>query len=82
MTTIPRCLCCDQPHTALVWLDGFCVGCVGSVLRELLALADLRPGEVTTIAEILTLAGARTCAAIMTRVPFTPFDGREMRDHE
>jgi hypothetical protein len=63
--------------------DGWCDMCAGRVLSELLAMADLRPGEVATIAEILILAGATTMGRVITRAPFSEppaFDGRTIRD--
>jgi hypothetical protein len=79
----PRCLCCDRPLSPVAQFDGWCDTCAGAVLSELLAMADLRPGEVATIAEILILAGATTMGRVITRAPFeTVFDGTHMRDHE
>jgi hypothetical protein len=79
----PRCLCCDRVLSPVAQFDGWCDTCAGAVLSELLAMADLRPGEVATIAEILILAGATTMGRVITRAPFeTAFDGTNMRDHE
>jgi hypothetical protein len=77
----PRCHACDRPLSPVAQFDGWCDTCAGRVLAELLAMADLRPGEVATIAEILILAGATTMGRVITRAPFeTAFDGRTIRD--
>jgi hypothetical protein len=79
----PRCHACDRPLSPVAQFDGWCDTCAGAVLAELLAMADLRPGHVRTIAEILIIAGAVTMGRVITRAPFeTPFDGTDMRDHE
>jgi hypothetical protein len=81
----PRCHACDRPLSPVAQFAGWCDTCAGAVLSELLAMADLRPGEVAAIAEILILAGATTMGRVITKVPFTDapdFDGTNMRDHE
>lgn len=71
MTTIPRCLCCDQPHTALVWLDGGCVGCVGAVWADALRLRDGPPEVVALRVAALRDWGAHAIVnAIIGKIPF------------
>lgn len=38
MTT--RCLCCDRPLSPAACFDGWCDGCAGKALADLLALRD------------------------------------------
>ena len=72
-----RCLCCDKPLSPVACFGDWCETCAGKVLGELLAMADRRPGEVRTIAEILILAGAVTMGRVLTKVPFQLENSRD-----
>lgn len=71
MSDIPQCLCCgcdlSDPSAAIY---GWCSWCAGAVLHELLSMGDLKPGDITILADIFRTVQAPTCAKVITRVPF------------